>query len=170
MLDRALPDGGSSVIVKTRRVEGEGHGGPAHLRREYAGLCLGASANVAPRVLGFDDAAGVIAVADLGRSPTVEAVLLGDDERAASRAMAELGRAVSFPRIAKNERSSTRSGAGVLRSLLRERCGIEAGLRFIGVLRPCAPGRGSDLDLLSRHDEGSLATRRATPARRPRRS
>jgi hypothetical protein len=94
VLDRVLPDGGSSVIVKTRRVDGDGHGGPAHLRREYAGLCLAASANVAPRVLGFDDATGVIAVTDLGRSPTVEAVLLGDDDSAASRAMIELGRAV----------------------------------------------------------------------------
>jgi hypothetical protein len=94
MLDRALPDGGSSVIVKTRRVEGDGHGGPAHLRREHAGLCLAASAHVAPRVLGFDDVAGVLVVTDLGRSPTVEAVLLGDDEAAASRAMVELGRTV----------------------------------------------------------------------------
>jgi len=94
VLDRALPDGGDCVIVKTRRVDGEGHGGPAHLRREYAGLCLAASANVAPRVLGFDDAAGVIVVTDLGRWPTVEAVLLGDDEAAASHAMVELGRAV----------------------------------------------------------------------------
>jgi len=94
VLDRALPDGGSCVIVKTRRVDGEGHGGPAHLRREHAGLCLAASAGVAPRVLGFDDDAGVIAVTDLGRWPTVEAVLLGDDEHAARLAMIELGRAV----------------------------------------------------------------------------
>jgi len=93
-LDRVLPDGGSTVIVKTRRVDGEGHGGPAHLRREYAGLCLAASAGVAPRVLGFDDAAGVIAITDLGPWPTVEAVLLGDDDAAARRAMVELGRAV----------------------------------------------------------------------------
>jgi hypothetical protein len=93
-LDRALPSGGNSVIVKTRRVEGEGHGGPTHLRREHTGLRLAAPANVAPRVLGFDDAAGVIAITDLGRWPTVEAVLLGNDDRAASYAMVELGRAV----------------------------------------------------------------------------
>jgi tRNA A-37 threonylcarbamoyl transferase component Bud32 len=94
VLDRVLPDGGNSVIVKTRRVEGAGHGGPAHLRREHTGLRLAAPASVAPRVIGFDDAAGVIAVTDLGRWPTVEAVLLGSDGGAAIRAMVELGRAV----------------------------------------------------------------------------
>jgi hypothetical protein len=93
-LDRALPGGGNSVIVKTRRVEGEGHGGPVHLRREHTGLCLAAPVGLAPRVLGFDDAAGVLAVTDLGRWPTVEAVLLGSDGRAATCAMVELGRAV----------------------------------------------------------------------------
>jgi len=93
-LDRALPDGGTRVIVKTRRVDGEGHGGPAHLRREHAGLRLAAAADVAPRVLGFDDAAGVLALTDLGPWPTLESVLLGDDGAAARDALVELGRAV----------------------------------------------------------------------------
>jgi hypothetical protein len=93
-LDRELPLTGNSVIIKIRHFEGEGHGGSVNLRREHAGLCLAASANLAPHVIGFDGAAGVLAVTDLGRWPTLEEMLLGDDAGAAACAMLELGRTV----------------------------------------------------------------------------
>jgi hypothetical protein len=73
------------VVVKTRRVDGPGWGGRHHLRREAVALeLLDGTAVVAPRVLGFDDAAGVLVLTDLGAGPTLEAQLLGDDAEAAT--------------------------------------------------------------------------------------
>ena len=40
-----------TVIVKTRRVDGEGYGGPAYLRRELARLRTAAHSGVAARVV-----------------------------------------------------------------------------------------------------------------------
>jgi hypothetical protein len=93
-LDRPVPGFGSTVIVKTRRVEGEGHGGVPHLRREQAGLRLALGSGVTPRLLAAEDRAGVIIAADLGRWPSLETVLLGDDHDRAAAAVIDLGRAV----------------------------------------------------------------------------
>jgi Ser/Thr protein kinase RdoA (MazF antagonist) len=85
---------GTSVVVKTRRVEGAGWGGPHHLRRELVALSLldGLGVDVAPSVLAADEAAGVVVMRDLGADrPTLEAQLLGDDPDAAAAAMVGLG-------------------------------------------------------------------------------
>ncbi|TWD80134.1 phosphotransferase family enzyme [Kribbella amoyensis] len=87
-------DGGRSVIVKTRRVDGEGHGGPAYLRREVAGLRTIAAEDVAARVLLVDDEAGLVVQSDLGVWPTLEQILLGHDAERAASAMVEYGRTV----------------------------------------------------------------------------
>jgi len=92
--DREIPGVGRTVVVKTRRVEGEGYGGPPHLRRELAGLQIAGATNVTPRLIASDASAGVVIAADLGRWPTLESVLLGDDAEAAAAAMIDLGRAV----------------------------------------------------------------------------
>lgn len=100
VFDRELPglggdDGpGRTVIVKTRRVDGDGHGGPAYLRREIAGLRTLGRSDVAARVILTDDEAGVVVQSDLGTWPTLEQVLLGDDRDRAAAAMVEYGRAV----------------------------------------------------------------------------
>src|SRR5882757_5849717 len=93
-LDREIPGVGRTVVVKTRRVEGEGYGGPAHLRREQAGLRIAEATNATPRLIAADDAVGVVVTGDLGRWPTLESVLIGDDGNAAAAAMVELGGAV----------------------------------------------------------------------------
>jgi hypothetical protein len=89
--DRDLPGVGRTVVVKTRRVEGAGHGGPAHLRREDAALRMAAPTGVTARLIAADHAAGVVITTDLGTWPTVEDVLLGDDADAATRAVVGLG-------------------------------------------------------------------------------
>ncbi|MFB6722973.1 phosphotransferase family protein [Kribbella sp. NPDC056345] len=76
-----------TVIVKTRRVDGEGHGGPAYLRREAAGLRTALVSNVAARVILTDDQAGIVVQSDLGPWPTLETVLLGTDPELATAAM-----------------------------------------------------------------------------------
>ena len=88
--------GGDPVVVKTRRVEAGGWGGPHHLRREAVALAvLDADAQVAATLLGFDDRAGVVVTTDVGAGvPTVEDVLLGDDPDAATSAMLAFGAAV----------------------------------------------------------------------------
>ncbi|HKC29854.1 MAG TPA: hypothetical protein VKB75_17700 [Jatrophihabitans sp.] len=91
---RLVFDGGTSVIVKTRRVDGEGHGGPAYLRREVAGLRTAEASDVAARVILTDDEAGVVVQSDLGTWPTLEAVLLGDDTDRAAAAMIDFARTV----------------------------------------------------------------------------
>ncbi|TCC07461.1 phosphotransferase [Kribbella soli] len=78
---------GRTVIVKTRRVEGEGHGGPAYLRREAAGLRTAVLSDVAARVILTDDQAGVVVQSDLGTWPNLETVLLGNDPERAATAM-----------------------------------------------------------------------------------
>ncbi|GAA1596966.1 MULTISPECIES: hypothetical protein [Kribbella] len=82
------------VIVKTRRVDGEGHGGPAYLRREVAGLRTAEVSDVAARVILVDDQAGVIVQSDLGTWPTLETVLLGDDPDRAAAAMVDFARTI----------------------------------------------------------------------------
>ncbi|WP_427893135.1 phosphotransferase family protein [Kribbella sp. GL6] len=82
------------VIVKTRRVDGVGHGGPAYLRREVAGLRTAEVSGVAARVLLADDQAGVVVQSDLGRWPTLETVLLGDDPDRAAAAMVDFARTI----------------------------------------------------------------------------
>ncbi|MGW6276404.1 phosphotransferase family protein [Kribbella sp. NPDC055071] len=86
-------DRARTVIVKTRRVDGEGHGGPAYLRREIAGLRTVPS-GVAARVIMADDQAGVVVQADLGTWPTLETVLLGNDRERAATAMVDFARTV----------------------------------------------------------------------------
>ena len=92
--DRDLPGVGRTVVVKTRRVDGAGHGGPAHLRREEATLRVASSTGVTARLIGSDQAAGVVVTTDLGGWPTVESVLLAADADAATRAVVGLGAAV----------------------------------------------------------------------------
>jgi len=92
--DRDLRGVGRTVVVKTRRVDGDGHGGPAHLRREEAALRMAAATGVAARLIASDQAAGVVVTSDLESWPTLESVLLGADADAATRAMAEFGGAV----------------------------------------------------------------------------
>lgn len=87
--------GATSVVVKTRRVEGAGWGGPHHLRRELVALQVTAGRHgVAPSVLAADELAGLVVLTDLGRWPSLEALLLGADPTAARRAMVALGAAV----------------------------------------------------------------------------
>nr|MDT0658643.1 hypothetical protein [Micromonospora sp. DSM 115978] len=92
--DRDLPGVGRTVVVKTRRVDGSGHGGPAHLRREEAALRIAAPTGVTARVIASDQAAGVVVTTDLGSWPTLESVLLGADADAATRAVVAFGVAV----------------------------------------------------------------------------
>ena len=83
-----------TVIVKTRRVDGEGYGGPAYLRREVAGLRTAAHSGVAARVILTDDHAGVVVQSDLGTWPTLERVLLGNDPERAATAMVSFGQTI----------------------------------------------------------------------------
>jgi tRNA A-37 threonylcarbamoyl transferase component Bud32 len=81
----------SVVVVKTRRVDGAGWGGKHHLRREAVALEPLAEADVTvPRLLGFDDTAGVVVMADVGAGPTLEDVLTADDADAARVAFVAL--------------------------------------------------------------------------------
>lgn len=93
-LDRALPGIGSSVVAKTRRVDGEGHGGPAFLRREVAALSTAAASGVTARLIHVDDDAGLMLQSDLGDWPTLQDHLLGDDPEAAIAGMVEMATAV----------------------------------------------------------------------------
>lgn len=91
----AVAGGATSVVVKTRRVDGAGWGGPHHLRRELVALEVGAGRHgVAPTVLAADEPAGLVVLSDLGRWPSLETLLLGDDPEAARRAMVALGAAL----------------------------------------------------------------------------
>jgi hypothetical protein len=92
--DRDLHGVGPTVVVKTRRVDGVGHGGPAYLRREEAALRVAGHTGVTAQLVGADQAAGVVVTTDLGDWPTVESALLGTDADAATRAMVGLGVAV----------------------------------------------------------------------------
>ena len=83
-----------TVIVKTRRVDGEGHGGPAYLRREAAGLRTAVLSGVAARVILTDDQAGVVVQSDLGTWPTLETVLLGNDSERAATAMVDFAQTI----------------------------------------------------------------------------
>ncbi|WP_433064846.1 hypothetical protein [Dactylosporangium sp. CS-033363] len=85
---------GRTVVVKTRRVEGDGHGGPAYLRREEAALRAVAELGVAPRLIAADQDAGVVVTSDLGTWPTLEDLLLGDDAEAAAQALVAFGTTV----------------------------------------------------------------------------
>jgi hypothetical protein len=93
-LDCVVPGSGSSVVVKTRRVDGVGHGGPAHLRREQVGLRLAERSGVTPRIVAANDAIGVMVSSDLGPGPDLESILLGHNARAAADAFVGLGRSV----------------------------------------------------------------------------
>jgi hypothetical protein len=92
--DREIAGVGRTVVVKTRRVDGAGYGGPAHLRREEVGLRTAEPANVAPRVIASDHTVGVVLQSDLGRWPTLESILIGKDGDTAAQAVINLGRAV----------------------------------------------------------------------------
>ena len=92
--DRDLRGVGRTVVVKTRRVDRAGHGGPAHLRREEAALRVAAPTGVTARLIASDQAAGVVVTTDLEGWPTMESVLLGADADAATRAVVGLGVAV----------------------------------------------------------------------------
>jgi hypothetical protein len=94
VLDRELPDIGSTVVVKTRRVDGEGHGGPAYLRREAAGLRTAARSGVTARVVHVDDDAGTVIQTDLGAWPSLQDVLQAKDPEVAAAGMVELATAV----------------------------------------------------------------------------
>lgn len=95
VFDRELAGlGERTVIVKTRRVDGEGHGGPAYLRREVAGLQIAGPSGVAARVILMDDLAGVVVQSDLGTWPTLEAVLHGQDSERAAAARMDFARTI----------------------------------------------------------------------------
>src|ERR1700737_4250203 len=83
-LNGALPGFGSSVVVKTRRVEGVGHGGPAHLRREQVSLRLAERSGVTPHLVAANDTIGVVISSDLGKGPDLESILLGQNAQAAA--------------------------------------------------------------------------------------
>jgi aminoglycoside phosphotransferase (APT) family kinase protein len=89
-LDREIEGAGATVIVKTRRVEHDGYGGPAHLKREQAGLLAVGDSEFTPRLLAADDDMGVVVMTDLGRGPTLESLLLGDDAERAEAAFVDL--------------------------------------------------------------------------------
>lgn len=94
VLDRDVPGVGSSVVVKTRRVDGPGHGGPAFLRREAAALRTSAASGVSAPPILMDDAAGVVLQSDLGAWPTLQEHLLGRDPAGAAQAMTQMGATV----------------------------------------------------------------------------
>lgn len=94
VLDREIPGVGESVLIKTRRVEDSGHGGPAFLRREAAGLRTAAGSGVTAELIDFDDAAGVVIQSDLGDWPTLQDVLIGGRPADAEAGMVALGGAV----------------------------------------------------------------------------
>src|SRR3981081_2580762 len=75
--DCVVPGSCATVVVKTRRVNGVGHGGPAHLRREQVGLRLAERSGVTPRIVAANDAIGVMAASDLGPGPTLQPLLRG---------------------------------------------------------------------------------------------
>ena len=94
VFDRDLPGIGRTAIVKTRRVDDDGHGGPAYLRREVAGLRAAEPTGIAAKVILSDDDAGVVVQTDLGSWPTLEQVLHGNDPDRATAAMLDFARAV----------------------------------------------------------------------------
>jgi hypothetical protein len=94
LLDAQYDGVGRSVIVKTRRVDGEGFGGPAHLRREIVGLRVARTTGIAAQVLHVDDVIGFVIQSDLGSWPTLESVLLGNDATRATEATVGFARAV----------------------------------------------------------------------------
>lgn len=114
--DRDLPGVGRTVVVKTRRVDGVGHGGPAHLRREEAALRTATPTGVTARLIASDQAAGVVVTTDLESWPTLESILLGADADAATRAVVEFGVAVgrlhAGTRDAGEEYRQTLTGLG----------------------------------------------------------
>jgi hypothetical protein len=94
VVDREIPGVGDSVMIKTRRVEDSGHGGPAFLRREAAGLRTAADSGVTAELIDFDDAAGVVIQSDLGDWPTLQEALIGGRAAEAAAGMVALGGAV----------------------------------------------------------------------------
>lgn len=87
--------GATTVVVKTRRVDGPGWGGPHHLRRELVALQLADGRHdLSPALLAGDEPAGLLVLSDLGPWRSLEDVLLGDDAGAAGQAMVDLGTAL----------------------------------------------------------------------------
>jgi hypothetical protein len=119
VFDRPLPglcpgdaDGiGRTVVVKTTRVDGAGHGGPPHLRREIAGLRTAASSGLTAHVIAADHRAGWVVQSDLGSWPTLEAVLLGDDPRRAEAAMEDFARAIGRLHVTMMDRRAVYEAA-----------------------------------------------------------
>jgi hypothetical protein len=67
MFDRDLPGVGRTVVVKTSRADGAGHGGLAHLRREEAVCGRLRPPGGTARLSASDQAAGVVITTDLER-------------------------------------------------------------------------------------------------------
>ena len=105
-LDRDIPGIGATVVAKTRRVEGEGHGGPAFLRREAAALRTAAPSGITAHAIHVGDDAGVMLQTDLGEWPTLQDVLLGDDPAVAARGMVEMAAAVGRLHASTVDRSA----------------------------------------------------------------
>lgn len=116
-LDRDLPGIGSSVVVKTRRTDGPGHGGPAFLRREAAGLLTASASGVAPRLVHVDDVSGLTIQTDVGAWPTLQDLLLSSDPAAAARGMTAMAEALGRLQAATTDRE------GEHRRTLGERAG-----------------------------------------------
>ncbi|MDQ3657949.1 MAG: phosphotransferase, partial [Chloroflexota bacterium] len=87
------PRTGRSVVVKTRRHDETGWGGHrSNLIAEEKALTMLAEAGlgVAPEVLAFDEAAGVLIMRDLGAGPSVEDILVESSFDEASATLVSL--------------------------------------------------------------------------------
>lgn len=92
--DRHLSGIGDSVMIKTRRTDGDGHGGPPYLRREAAGLLTARDSGVTPQMLHFDDVAGLVIQTDVRPGPTLQELLMGANPDAAATGMIATAEAI----------------------------------------------------------------------------
>jgi hypothetical protein len=162
--DREIPGVGRTAVVKTRRVDGEGYGGPVHLRREQAGLRIAGATKVTPRLIAADDAAGVVLATDLGRWPTVESVLLGNDADAAARAVIELGRAVGRLHASTHHSEESHRKALVALGLPADRLGQWAGVDRWNEVERASAALGFPDASVARDDIAFVLDRLAHPA------
>lgn len=116
----------SSVVVKTVRTTGDGHGGPAFLRRELVAHELARSSGVVAELLGADLEAGVVVLAAI-YGPTVETCLLTADAERGGNAFIATGDALG------RLHSATIDGAESHRQKLLEHGATGADLDWPGV-------------------------------------
>lgn len=88
---------GSSVVVKTRRVDdggGRAWVGGHHLANEEIAMRLLSGSGVAPQLIASDLEGGVVVMSDLTPAPTVDEIIRGDDPAEATVALVALARAM----------------------------------------------------------------------------